>query len=652
MKKIALLMDGWKRYMTYAFPSGILQRLRETGEEANLYIFNSFGNWSRDEEYNRGEYNIFHLPDLREFDGIILDVNNIRHTAIAEQITGLARSSGKPVLSLERDVEDFYYVGINNFAAMQEVMEHLYDRHGCRRFWFIMGPEDNYENIQRVEGITDFLHQKKIACRPEDFYYGDFGSGCGESGFMGLLKERKELPDAVVCANDNIAVGVCLAAERMGYRVPQDFRVTGFDNFDKARYFEPSITTVGRIREEVGYDCVDILRRIWAGEEVPHFHYTGTSCVFLESCGCEVEPEHGLREHSGFETDENFNTREYAKRQIIQHLESDEFDEEILGLQYELMKCTTFQEMLYALKKSMRDNKCAGICLALDEHLEQGGSSELIPGRPMSSGGFLNCGYPKQLQFMALQDEKWKAVTQISALFPTFEEKTSGNSFLFLPLHFGEETVGYFAMKNGEYFMANQYAFQIANALMAAMENLYRKLRLQTMNRVLADMYVRDGMTGLYNRQGYHEFAERFFLEQKQRGEGVSLLYLDLDRLKYMNDNYGHEMGDFALKAVASAMMTAVEKDCGKEGLPIRLGGDEFLIVGAARKPKELAQMADRIRLLVQEAGEKEKLPFPLELSIGCIVTESGSNLSLEEYVNMADERMYEEKRAKKVART
>ena len=68
-------MDGWKRFFTYAWPAGILQRIKETGEDINLYIFNSSGDWSMDEDYNIGEYNIYNLPDFADFDGIILDTN-------------------------------------------------------------------------------------------------------------------------------------------------------------------------------------------------------------------------------------------------------------------------------------------------------------------------------------------------------------------------------------------------------------------------------------------------------------------------------------------------------------------------------------------------------------------------------------------------
>ena len=68
MKKIALIMDGWKRFFTYAWPAGVLERIRETNEDVNLYIFNSSGDWSKDEDYNIGEYNIYRLPRMEEQD--------------------------------------------------------------------------------------------------------------------------------------------------------------------------------------------------------------------------------------------------------------------------------------------------------------------------------------------------------------------------------------------------------------------------------------------------------------------------------------------------------------------------------------------------------------------------------------------------------
>ena len=93
MRKVALITDGWRRLFTYAWPAGILQRIQETGEDVNLYIFNSTGNWSRDAGYNRAEYNIYNLPELSDFDGIILELNNISSSAVLAELISNAKRS-------------------------------------------------------------------------------------------------------------------------------------------------------------------------------------------------------------------------------------------------------------------------------------------------------------------------------------------------------------------------------------------------------------------------------------------------------------------------------------------------------------------------------------------------------------------------------
>ena len=276
MKKIALIMDGWKRWFTFAWPAGILQRIRQTGEEVSLYIFNSSGGWSCDEEYNTGEYNIYRLPDLREFDGIILDLNNIGYPEVWEDVIRRAKESGVPVISIANEIEDFYYVGINNEKAMRMMIEHLYEKHGCKKYWFVMGPEDNYENVKRIAALRAYMDEKQLTYSESDFYCESFEYQCGVNGFEKLLEthDKGRLPQAIICGNDNIAVGVCEAATAHGYQVPEDFCVTGFDNFDKAAYYEPRISTISHIRENVGIACVDLFLHIWKGEKPDRFYYT------------------------------------------------------------------------------------------------------------------------------------------------------------------------------------------------------------------------------------------------------------------------------------------------------------------------------------------------------------------------------------------
>lgn len=98
MKKIALLTDGWRKFIVYAWAEGIMRKIRKENLDMVLFQFNCFGNWSSDRENNQGEYNIFNLPDLTSYDGIIIDANNITDYEVLQNLIRMVRESGMPVL--------------------------------------------------------------------------------------------------------------------------------------------------------------------------------------------------------------------------------------------------------------------------------------------------------------------------------------------------------------------------------------------------------------------------------------------------------------------------------------------------------------------------------------------------------------------------
>lgn len=641
MKKIALVMDGWKRFFTYAWPSGILQRIRETSEDVNLYIFNSSGDWSWDTDYNIGEYNIYRLPDFNEFDGIIVDVNNIRYPEIVAELADAVRKTGKPAVSIANELEGFYYVGIDNYKSMTAMIEHLYTAHDCRRFWFIMGPRENYENSVRAKALRDFLEQHDIAYRPEDFYFESYEYLCGYKGFMrmlGKLAEGEKLPDAIICANDNIAVGVMEAAAEKGYHVPEDFCVTGFDNFDKASYYSPRISTVGHIREEVGYCCADLLLRIWKGEPVERFNFTQTTPIYWDSCGCKSSRKVDQAAH--------------IKGQMMYDIETTEFEEQVLALDYELLSCKTVKEISACIPSCIPAFKCDAIYLILDEHMNDFHKNNMrYDQRLLDDDKFPVHGYSEKMFVEFAYDSKLGAKyenTVIDSLFPLFEDAQGGMDFLFMPLHFRNHTVGYFVIRNAIYLMEKQYLFRVLNTLTSAMENLHEKERLAYMNGMLSEMSIRDSMTGLYNRLAFSKLVADFFQRHKSRGECVHVMFIDMDRLKHINDHFGHEYGDVAIQTLAKAILDNVD-EC---AIPIRNGGDEFVIVQEAMPEEACRAFVGRIREQIEAEARRLSLPFAISFSVGMVYTDADSDKALDDYINMADEIMYQEKAHKKANRT
>ena len=195
--------------------------------------------------------------------------------------------------------------------------------------------------------------------------------------------------------------------------------------------------------------------------------------------------------------------------------------------------------------------------------------------------------------------------------------------------------------------MEKQYLFQIMNALTRSMENLHKKEMLAYMNRKLSSLYIMDTLTGMYNRMGYQQLGEESFRISGLNKRKLLILFVDLDRLKYINDTFGHEYGDMAICAAARALMQCSSRDA----VPARTGGDEFVLIQSYQSDEISRELVLRIRRTLEAEGKAQKLPFPLSMSIGTVVTDPESALSFADYVKIADSRMYEEKVQKRAAR-
>ena len=127
----------------------------------------------------------------------------------------------------------------------------------------------------------------------------------------------------------------------------------------------------------------------------------------------------------------------------------------------------------------------------------------------------------------------------------------------------------------------------------------------------------------------------------------ILIFFIDLDRLKYINDNFGHEYGDYAICATAKAIM----KHCAKDAVPARTGGDEFVLVQSYETDVATRKQLNDMRKELNQESKRMGLKFELSISVGSVVTDPERELSFEEYVKIADEKMYQDKLAKKAER-
>jgi LacI family transcriptional regulator len=156
-------------------------------------------------------------------------------------------------------------IGFDNFIEMSRLAQHLLDL-GHRAFGMITrGFERNDRIRQRIEGVSYTLAQQGIAIRPQHFVKVPYWLiGSGREGMQALL-QAKPSPTAIICANDYLAAGALIEAKAVGFRVPQDFSIVGFDDVELAGQLDPPLTTIRvparRIGSEIALFILDTLEK-------------------------------------------------------------------------------------------------------------------------------------------------------------------------------------------------------------------------------------------------------------------------------------------------------------------------------------------------------------------------------------------------------
>ena|GEM_PF-4294925 len=618
-------MDENGKEVNYAWASGILKRIEEKKAEIGLYTFNCAGNWSVDRAYNEAEYNIFRLPDLKQFDGIILDLQHVSIPEVYDELLERVHASGVPVFSLGMPAKGCYYAGINNHEAMSRVIAELYRTCECRNYWCFMGPNGDYESDKRTQAITEFAERMEI---DEDYLrivHGGNDFDYGYDAFLRLLITVDTLPDAVIAVNDDVALGVCEAAKSRGLKVPDDFMLTGFGDSDRAAVFKPRISTVRVIAEDIGYLCVKCFERIWDGEEVQMFNYVPTEFYLSESCGAAGE---------------QFHYRDMLKDRALYGIYQERFEARRRVFASKLSGCKRMADAVPIIDEFFKYMNCSEFYIVVDGRLKIFTKSA---GRDVldlvSLTDFYEIGYPADMM-ISYAYGFYRNGRALTSLFPAFESPESGNHYLFMPFHFGPSTIGYFVIGNPEYLMENQYINGVIEAIREAAEILYKETVLEYMNLRLLKTAETDTLTGIYNRTGYENNCEKLFRELTEAGEQMLILFVDMDRLKYINNTFGQGMGDMAIKGIAEVLA----RHRAPGGLVARIGGDEFILIQQYTGEDELQHLIAGVSLDISSYGQRHELPFPISAAIGTVITEPESGMGFEQYVKLADRKMYEDK--------
>ncbi len=595
--------------------------------------FQSLSNKFDGDAYDNGEMNIFRLINFDRIDALAVMTLTFRDKDIENELVEKAHKRGIPIISIDGDIEGAYNISLGYEEALDELVRHVIVKHGAKTIKFLGGMKGNDVSDGRENAFRSVMAEYGLEVTEDSVDYGYFWWAGAADAVQRHYDKFHSMPDAFVCANDSMAVGVCSKLNELGYTVPDDVIVTGIDGIPEGNTHFPSITTLMSNINEAGRIAALRISQILKKEIPPEGRepVAGT-ILYRESCGCEPARR---------SIDDN-----RQKHELYEQIDLwNGFSDGIVHMSEEATGSYSFDETLERLKPFLKDMWTKECWLCICDNFITGVEKNDDILRSYGGGDYLRKGYSEIIKYVlhGMNDQQYDFLPpfRTEEMLPDFDGiMDKYNNIMFMPMHFQDRVIGYVALE----FLYAERNFHLLHTLITnisrVLENARIQSELKTVVGRLEDMYIRDSMTNLYNRRGFYQFTSKLYDKCVSDGSGFMIVSVDLDNLKGINDTYGHHEGDNAITTIAKALTAA----SGKGDIVARFGGDEYIAAGICPSEGYAEGFVKRFKAYLDNYNAVSGRPYLVEASCGMCTLFPASEKSLDEFIKSADELMYAQK--------
>ncbi len=591
--------------------------------DIDLVVFNTYGMIGRGNALTDDfESEILNYIDLSQFDGIVYDSEGYNVDGMADKVELKLKSAKCPVVSISSKVDGFYSIDFDDAGGLRMMIDHFIKDHHFTKIGFMSGNLDHPDAVTRLEEFRSVMKEYGM---PEDgvgMFEGDFwfNKGTEAAHYFLSLAER---PEAVVCANDYMAIALTNAFRKRGINVPKDIAVSGYDGSVEGKELLPHITSVTRERSEIAYKALKLLVDIADNgvPDKPDLRVTPKP-IYTQSCGCEpLDYDHVLETVARLHDE-----KRYMSFAV--------FDSESVMLQLNRVKSVRGMEAVFE-KNSINFGKYLSFFLMV--HVDSKGAPAYSSDFTGPSGNFIPAVWIDKNKEYA--DSPHCADT--SRLIP---ESSSDRNHVYyvMTVHCAGKMFGYSVVEmTGKDIFDEFYNVWMLNLGMT-LNSLQMNDHVDKLIGKLEGLSITDGLTGMLNRRGFDNKSREAIAGFHERIT-VCTLVIDMDGLKRINDEYGHSEGDRAIKALADMIIRC----CDSGEIAGRVGGDEFYIFAPDYSEIRLNRFIERMKGYTEEYNMANTLDYKFDFSYGSFLTETDSYGSIEEFLKISDARMYEQKMSK-----
>ena len=597
-KRIALLLAQADEYYQARFVEGFIGKAFE--QDCDVLVFGSYLKYQNNLGRETGETSIFSLVPFEDFDAIAVMADTLQSPGLADSLEEMIHDRCKcPVVFIDKESKYFPSVFPNHYGAVKNLINHLIEDHGYTDIAYLTGKAWHHYSKQRLQAFMDAMTEHSLTVGRDRVFYGDFWYTSGESLGDRLLKKGDKLPQAIACANDCMAIGLCKALEAGGLRIPEDIAVASYDSNEEGRYSPKPVTSVKIPAKAMGAYTTEKLLNAIEGKETGPFEDHG-EFFCGRTCGCsedKVQYENKLRKKWDTDTSHNsvFSSFNHLDEDLVIQNDFEGLTKIIFSYVFQIRDFESFsiclndkwQEKAKALSGAIDDSRLSPERLSDPDKFFTRKMMHVIACRPEE----LNCDRVSDDVFF----DRHVLIPRLDA------ERMKPEAFFFTPLHFEESTFGYAVLSYTEpRCYKKSYRFWL-HSIMRGLENFRRYDELMAINKKLEASLVRDPLTGIFNYNGFLQQTEEIIaMNPLREGEKIGVLAIDIKNLAKINNDNGRAAGDNAIISVGNYL-----EEVFPHGRVYCMGNGEMVALEVMPENEDaLAVLGDRVRELYAKIDE------------------------------------------------
>ncbi|MBO6260184.1 MAG: EAL domain-containing protein [Lachnospiraceae bacterium] len=486
-KRIALLLGQAEEFYQYRFIDGFLRQTFDA--DLDVCIFSMYLKYQDTEAREKGDKRIYSLVNFSLFDAVVVLPDTIQTPGMAGEIEDRIKAEfDGPVLYVDLASKTFPYILTDSYTPVKQLIEHLVQVHGYRDIAFLTGKKWHEHSKIRLQAYRDVMTEAGLTVREDRVFYGDYWYTGGKKCAEKLLKNRDDLPEAVACANDFMAIGLCEELAAAGLKVPEDIAVIGFDTSDEGQRSPKPLTSAYIPARATGARAARSILRLMKGGSVDESK-DETELFIGTSCGCVDDGNiyNSLRRESWTTvlSEEGFySLHNHFVEDMIAQKDTRGFLDTVYSHVYQLKDIDSFH---LCIPKDWADPSLT------DDDTMTASSYPTQMVRVLAS--YRGSGRVDRVG----QTESFSSLELLPELY---EEHDTPCSYIFTPLYFGARNFGYAVISYGNLTRSYDEIYRLwILAFCSGLESLRRTLIMKAIRRSGVLAKFPSGFTGDITRE-------------------------------------------------------------------------------------------------------------------------------------------------------